>query len=419
MESPGPRRSARPAVATVALATALNPLNTSMVPIALTQLQRVFGTSTSESTWLLSAFALASAVGHPLAGGLADRLGARRVLMAGLVITGASGLAASYAATFPVLVALRAVQALGTSTAFPAGIALLRMIDAPEGSNRPLPAAWLGAVAMSCNLTAALGPVLGGALIATVGWHAIFLVNLPIAIAVTVLVWRHFPADREHDRRARGPFVRFRTPAAHGPLLSVYARFAAVCTVFYAVFFALPLWLEQTRGLSAAVTGAMMLPLASVSALTTPIAIRTVSQSGFQRALVFGASGLCLGTGLLATVGTQTPIVAPLAALVALGASHAFNNLGLQAELSCTTSPRQLGTAAGLFQTARFVGAALAAGLVGIIVANDALTDSLHRLWIAVAILSFALLVWATRSTTGPMGGRRFVGSMENPEGIG
>jgi MFS family permease len=95
MESPATRRSARPAVGTVALAAALNPLNTSMLPVALSQLQRAFGTSTGASTWLLSAFALASAAGHPLAGGLADWLGPRRVLVAGLVIAGASGLAVS------------------------------------------------------------------------------------------------------------------------------------------------------------------------------------------------------------------------------------------------------------------------------------------------------------------------------------
>src|SRR5262245_9916703 len=116
MESLGTRPSTWTSVGTVALAAMLNPLNTSILPVALPQLQREFGTSASASTWLLTLFALVSAIGHPLAGVLADRLGPRRVLIAGLVITGASGLAASYAATFSLLLVLRGVQALGTST---------------------------------------------------------------------------------------------------------------------------------------------------------------------------------------------------------------------------------------------------------------------------------------------------------------
>jgi hypothetical protein len=140
----------------------------------------------------------------------------------------------------------------------------------------------------------------------------------------------------------------------------------------------------------------MMLPLVIVSALITPVAIRTVVRSGVPRTLVVGASGLCLGTGLLATVDTQTAMVMPLAAMVALGAAHAFNNLGLQAELSDVTPPERLGTAAGFFQTARFVGAGLAAGLLGLTVANGTITDRLDRLWIATGLLSVVLLVWST-----------------------
>jgi MFS family permease len=158
MKWPGIRPSARTAVGTVAMAAMLSPLNTSMFPIALPELQREFSTSARASTQLLTVFALASAVGHPLAGYLADRLGPRRVLVAGLVVTGLSGLVAAAAGTFSLLVALRVVQALGTGAAFPAGIALLRRLDARNGSDRPLPAGWLGAVAVVSNLGAALGP---------------------------------------------------------------------------------------------------------------------------------------------------------------------------------------------------------------------------------------------------------------------
>jgi MFS family permease len=265
-----------------------------MIPVALPELQRAFEMSASASTWLLTVFALASAIGHPLAGFLADRFGSRRVLVTGLVVTGVGGLAGACAATFPLLVALRAVQAIGTSAAFPAGIALLQMLDAREGSGRPLSAAWLGAVAMSRNLGAALGPVLGGAFVAIVGWQAIFLVNLPSATAAAILVLRHFPADHADPQRNGGAPVRDRVAPLRGPLLSVYARFAAACTVFFAGFFAPPLWLIRSFGLGAAETGAIMLPMVIASALTMPIAVRTVSLSGVGPTLILSASGFVL-----------------------------------------------------------------------------------------------------------------------------
>jgi predicted MFS family arabinose efflux permease len=391
--------SARTAVGTVAMVAMLSPLNTSIVPVALPALQREFGMSTGAATSLLTVFALTSAVAHPLAGHLADRLGARRILVAGLLVAGVSALAAAYAGTFSLLVALRALQALGISAAFPSGIALLQRLKSREGLGRPVPATWLGAVAMSSNLGAALGPILGGVLVVTVGWRAIFLANLPIIIAGTVLVLRQFPVDREYDCRVSGGSVGHDAAPRYGALFSVYARFAIACTVFFSAFFALPLWLVQSRGVGAIGTGAMMLSMVIASALITPIAIRAISRYGVAATLIVGAIGLFLGTGLLATVDAPPSLAAPFAAMAAIGASHAFNNLALQAELRDVASPEQLGTAAGLFQAARFIGAGLAAGLVGINVTSNASSEELHGLWIATLILSFALLVWAAASS--------------------
>jgi len=178
-------------------------------------------------------------------------------------------------------------------------------------------------------------------------------------------------------------------------LFSVSARFAAVCTVFFAAFFGLPLWLLQSSRLGAVESGAVMAPMVIASALTTPIAARTVSRSGAAAASFIGASGLCLGTGLLITVNEQMSVVVLIAAIAALGTSLAFNNLGLQAQHTDEVSPAQLGTAAGLFQAARFVGAALATGLLGITVTNDAATADWRRLWVAGEFVSIALLGWA------------------------
>jgi MFS family permease len=398
MKSAGIRTSARTAVGAVAVAAMLSPLNTSMFPVALPELQREFSTSARASAWLLTVFAVASAVGHPLAGYLADRLGSRRVLVAGLVVTAVGAVVAAIATTFSLLVALRAVQALGTATAFPAGIALLRILGPSGGSDRPVPSAWLGAVTMVSNLAAALGPMLGGALLITIGWRALFLANLPIAIVAALLLLYQFPPDRagvpSDARVARHP----RT-VMDRQVLSVSARFAAVCTLFFAAFFALPLWLQQSSRLGAVQTGALMAPLVIASAVMMPLAAWTVARSGAAATSMLGAGGLCLGTGLLFAGNAEMSVALALAAMVALGTAHAFNQLGLQAELTAGASPARLATAAGIFQSARFVGAALATGLLGIMLANDAITDHWRQLWIAAGILSIALLGWTVLSS--------------------
>jgi Major Facilitator Superfamily len=222
-------------------------------------------------------------------------------------------------------------------------------------------------------------------------------VNLPIAAAGTVLVLRHCPGDRLPDASDESSAVESFAPGTLRALWWVYARFTASCTVFFAVFFVLPLHLERFHGLTAAAAGAAIFPLVAASALATPIAVRVVSRSGFPRALAWGAGGALLGTVLLSAPGRETPIAAPGGALVALGASHAFNNLGLQAELAEMTPPGQLGRAAGYFQTARFVGAALAAELVAIVLARDATAADLQPLRIVIAVLSLSLLASALR----------------------
>jgi hypothetical protein len=305
MKSPDTRGPFGAAVGTVALASILNPLNTSMLAVALPQVQREFGTSAGAAMWL-----------HSLSG----RRGAP--------------------ANDP------RARALEPPT--PDGVARHRGDD--RQSRRR------------------------GVFLETMGWRPIFLMNLLITVAGVLLVLSQFTGDRVRDRGDRGAVAGFRAPARRAPLVSVYARFAAACTVFFAAFFALPLWLDQFRGLTPVATGATLFPMVLVSALATAVAIR-VSQSGIPRTLAWGASGLCLGTALLTTMDAQTPMVVPVVAMVALGAAHAFNNISLQAELSEVTSPKRFGTTAGFFQTAPFVGAGLATGLLGIMVADAPTTD--------------------------------------------
>ncbi|MGI3786440.1 MAG: MFS transporter, partial [Janthinobacterium lividum] len=110
----------------LALGTSLNPLNSSMIAVALAQLQTDFGVGVATSSWLVSAFYIGAAVGQPLMGRLVDQVGARRMFLAGLALVLVASLATPFVPGFWWLVGLRVVQAFGTSTAYPAALVLIR-----------------------------------------------------------------------------------------------------------------------------------------------------------------------------------------------------------------------------------------------------------------------------------------------------
>jgi predicted MFS family arabinose efflux permease len=354
------------------------------------------------------------------------------------------------------------VQAFGTASAYPAGLAIFRARD----RRGQAPAAALGAVTMASSVSAALGPVLGGGLVALGGWPAIFLANVPVVIVGLVLAWRWLPPDpapRAAGEAARSgwaavraldlpgvvlfsgllvsllgfllslagrplwlllplavlaavllllrewhvstPFLDVRLLAANRRLVGVYAQFAAVNLVFYAIFFGLPLWLEEARQYTPDTTGLLLLPVAGVGVLATPLAARLVDRSGPRPSLIVGSVLLLAGMLLLLLFDASTPLPVLLAVGAILGVPNGFNNLGLQAALYEAAPAQQMGAAGGLFQTFRYAGAILSTAIIGLVFGASATSGSLHVLAVILAVVS-VLLVMASILTERSSPGR-------------
>ncbi|WP_165423103.1 MFS transporter [Ktedonosporobacter rubrisoli] len=193
-------------IGTIAVGTLLNPLNSSMISVSLFRLGSAFHITIASATWLISSFYLAAAVGQPLMGRLADLIGPRRIFCLGLVLVGITGLLAPWAPAFGWLVVLRVFQALGTSAAYPAGLALLRaQTRRIAGEGAKTPAAALGAISITSNVSAALGPTLGGVLMLMANWQAIFLINVPLVIIGLILAFLLLPRDEPMQPEEREP----------------------------------------------------------------------------------------------------------------------------------------------------------------------------------------------------------------------
>ena len=108
-------------VASVGVGNLLNPLNSSMIAVALVNLSNDLGITVATATWVVSAFYIGGAIGMPLMGQLADRYGPRRIFNLGLVLVGVTGALAPLSPSLAVLLAIRFVQAIGTSAPYPAG----------------------------------------------------------------------------------------------------------------------------------------------------------------------------------------------------------------------------------------------------------------------------------------------------------
>jgi MFS family permease len=435
----------------IALGTLLQALNSSMIAVALVQIRDTFHAGASAS-WLISGLYLATAVGAPTMGRLADVIGPRRVFVGGLVVIAVAAAAAPFAPNIGVLILCRVLLGIGTSAPYPAGLAMIRAAADRLGADSA--SSGLGVLTVAGQVAVAFGPTVGGLLVQFAGWPAIFLVNLPFVAVAAFFALRCLPAGGRRvpagprtvvrrldigglvlfsgamtalmlvllsltdrplwyllpvvvvlgvalvlwERRAEQPFIDVRLLVKNRSLSFTYVRTALTYVAFYAIFYGLPAWLEQGRGLSAGTAGLVMLPLAGVGVVTTAVAARMVRTTGPRRLLVIGSVVLAAAAAVLTTVDSAAPIIGLVGLSAVLGLPNGFNSMGNQTSLYDAAPAEQMGTASGLYRSSQYIGANLAAAMLALTFAGPSTDPGLHRTAIAVLVIGIVLAVTAVTS---------------------
>ncbi|WP_214410244.1 MFS transporter [Sphaerisporangium fuscum] len=171
-------------------------LDTTVMQVAGATIQDRLHASLSQLTWAVDGYVLTFAALLMLAGGLANRVGARRVYMWGMGIFAVASLASALAPGIEVLIAARLLQGAGAALFMPSSLALLVRAFPDARERTKVLGVWSAIVSSSL----ALGPTVGGVMVGAFGWPSIFLINLPVGIAGMLLTHRHI-ARSEGDAR--------------------------------------------------------------------------------------------------------------------------------------------------------------------------------------------------------------------------
>jgi EmrB/QacA subfamily drug resistance transporter len=167
-------------------------LDGSVVVLALPAIGRDLGGGFALSQWVVDGYLLTLGALLLLGGALGDRLGRRRVFLAGLVVFSAASVACGLATSGPALVAARMVQGVGGALLVPGSLALIDASIRPADRGRAI-GSWAG----MARIASAAGPFVGGYLIGALSWRWVFFVNVPLAVAAVLLVVAHAPESRD------------------------------------------------------------------------------------------------------------------------------------------------------------------------------------------------------------------------------
>jgi EmrB/QacA subfamily drug resistance transporter len=181
------------------LGSSMAMLDATAVNVALPTIGNELHTSLAGLQWVVTSYTLTLAGLILLGGALGDRFGRRRVFLIGVTWFALSSALCGLAPNIGVLIAARALQGIGGALLTPGSLAIIQSTFAPDDRPRAI-GAWsgLGGVA------GAIGPFLGGWIVGSIGWRWIFLINLPLAVAVLAVTSRHVPESR--DPTAQGRF---------------------------------------------------------------------------------------------------------------------------------------------------------------------------------------------------------------------
>jgi EmrB/QacA subfamily drug resistance transporter len=395
----------------------LSSLGTSIANVALPTLAQAFSASFQQVQWIVLAYLLAITAMIVSAGRLGDLIGRRRLLLAGVSLFTVASLLCGVAPTLRLLIAARAAQGLGAAVMMALTLAFVgeTVPKAKTGSA-------MGLLGTMSAIGTALGPSLGGLLIARLGWPSIFFVSVPLGILTLVLAHRYLPADGaattdrmgfDHagtlllaltlaayalavttgrgmfglvnvvllltaiaglglfalaETRAASPLIRlamFRDPV----LSAGFAMSALVTTVVMATLVVGPFYLSGALGLGAAGVGLVMSTGPIVAALTGVPAGRLVDRFGASRITLAGLIAMAAGCSILPLMPAGFGVAGYIIPLVAVTAGYALfqaaNNTAVMADLR----PDQRGVISGMLNLSRNLGLITGASVMGAVFA--------------------------------------------------
>ena len=205
-------------LAVTVLGSGLAFLDGTVVNVALPVIGRDLGASTSWLQWILTGYLLAVASLILLGGSLGDRFGRRRVFVVGTAVFTSCSLLCAIAPNVQLLVVARLLQGVGGALLTPGSLAIIESSFTEDDRPQAI-GAWSG---LGRRVDGA-GPLLGGYLVGSVSWRAIFVINLPIGIFVMVMANRHIPETRD-PATSGGLDIRGAVLAALGLAGTTYAR---------------------------------------------------------------------------------------------------------------------------------------------------------------------------------------------------
>ena len=431
-------------------------LDVTIVNVALPAIHRSFGASLSGLQWTIDAYTLTIASLLMLSGSTADRIGRRKVFQIGLVVFSAGSLLCALAPTLQLLIAARVLQAIGGSMLNPVAMSIIRNVfDDPRERAQAI-GVWGGMIGLSM----ALGPIVGGALVDTLGWRWVFLVNVPVGLVAVTLTALFVPESRAPRPRRLDPVgqalvivalssltyaiieggrVGFGSPGIVGLFCLSLASF--VFLVFYELhrrepllemrfFKSVPfsgasviaicafagqggflflntLYLQNVRGLSPFDAGLYVLPMAAMTLVFAPLAGRFVGRHGTRVPLVVAGTALTVAAVMLTQLTAHSSPEYVLGAYFVFGFGFGLVNPPITNTAVSGMPPSQAGVAAAVASTSRQVGATLGVAILGAVAGagisgeiGSSFAAATHASWWIVAGLSFAIVILGLTTTT-------------------
>jgi len=409
-----PIPSARWALAGLSLSMLLSALGTSIANVGLPALARAFDASFQDVQWIVLAYLLAITSLIVGAGRLGDVVGRRRLLLVGVALfTAASGLC-GVAPTLWLLVAARAAQGVGAAVMMALTLAFVGETVPKARTGRAM-----GLLGTMSAVGTALGPSLGGVLVAGFGWRALFLVTVPLGVAAFLLTHRALPADRREPDSdpagfdAAGTLLLAATLAAYalamtvgrgafGPLnltllagavcgAGLFARVQArassplirlaafrdpglttglvmsalVATVMMATLVVGPFYLARGLGLDAALVGLVVSVGPVVAALTGVPAGRLVDRFGASRVTILGLAATTAGSVLLSLLPAAAGVPGYVAPMAVITAGYALFQTANNTAVMAGIRPDQRGIVSGMLSLSRNLGLVTGASVMG------------------------------------------------------